>query len=485
MSVAAPQKPKTKVLKTPATTNVPVLIFGLVVWQIIAILFVEATLACAGLGEEEIFKFDPDLGSKHMVNKKVTWRSEGYAVSYLNGDGMREPNVTIAKPANTYRVALLGDSMVEGLQVPIEKTFGQLLSKDLKTPDGKEVQVLNFATSGYSTAQEYVQMQKQVMNYKPDLVLMGYDSRDIFENWSAPDQTITNLRPVALHLPGGKLVIDKSPVTLWLNSRRGRFLQQIDWIRQNSRIWGYFSALQTEMSFRDPLYRAFCQFVDKPTKNWQPFVAAVGNVLLPTNNAKPSFAIAKFEAAADQPKKEAVKNASSEKVKEELFSFAPNKAISKGVEKVKAKLAQVQPVQPAKANDGRKTYIELITRTQKSLIDEMRKTAEAGGARFAVLMMPARPALCPAANMETAFMFIDYQQEMVMVSQMCKELAVPVFNVQKAAEQLSMDDRGRLFYSVHFTPRGQEFTAQVLKPFLLEQLKVPQTQLSTRPAVTQ
>lgn len=485
MSVAAPQKPETKVFM-PARTNVPALLFGFVVWQVIAILFVESILACAGLGEEEIFKFDPELGSKHMVNKKVTWRSEGYAVSYLNEDGMREPGLTVAKPANTYRVALLGDSMVEGLQVPIEKTFGQLLSKELKTPDGKDVQILNFATSGYSTAQEYIQLKNQVMKYKPDLVLMGYDSRDIFENWSAPDQTITNLRPVALHLPGGKLVIDKSPVTLWLNSRRGKFLQQIDWIRQNSRIWGYFSALQTEMSFRDPLYRAFCQFLDKPTKNWQPLVAAMGNVLLPANNAKPSFAVAKFEAAAAQPKKEAVKDSSkSENVKEELFSFAPNKAIRKGVEKVKAKLEKAQLVQPAKVNDGRKTYVELITRTQKSLIDEMRKTAEAGGARFAVLMMPARPALCPAANMETAFMFIDYQQEMVMLSQMCKELSVPVFNVQKAAEQLSMDDRARLFYSVHFTPRGQEFTAQVLKPFLLEQLKVPQVQLSTRPEVTQ
>ncbi len=482
MSVAAPQKTETKVFM-PARTNVPALLFGFVVWQVIAILFVESILACAGLGEEEIFKFDPELGSKHMINKKVTWRSEGYAVSYLDGDGMREPGLTIAKPDNTYRVALLGDSMVEGLQVPIEKTFGQLLSKELKTPDGKDVQILNFATSGYSTAQEYIQLKNQVMKYKPDLVLMGYDSRDIFENWSAPDQTITNLRPVALHLPGGKLVIDKSPVTLWLNSRRGKFLQQIDWIRHNSRIWGYFSALQTEMSFRDPLYRAFCQFVDKPTKNWQPLLAAMGNVLLPANNATPSFAVAKFEA---QPKKEEAKVSNkSENVKEELFSFAPNKAISKGAEKVKAKLAKVQPAKASNVNDGRKTYIELITRTQKSLIDEMRKTAVAGGARFAVMMMPARPALCPAANMETAFMYIDYQQEMQMLMQMCNELGISVCNVQKAAEELNMDARAGLFYSVHFTPRGQEFTAQVLKPFLQEQLKAAQSQLSSRQTVTQ
>ena len=42
---------------------------------------------------------------------------------------MREPNLTIAKPVGTYRIAVLGDSMVEGLQVPIEETFGQKFSR--------------------------------------------------------------------------------------------------------------------------------------------------------------------------------------------------------------------------------------------------------------------------------------------------------------------------------------------------------------------
>jgi hypothetical protein len=478
MSVATPQTKETaKVLRPTPKTNVLTVLFGFFVWQIIAILFVESILFAAGLGEEEIFKFDPELGSKHMTSKRVTWRSEGYAVSYLDADGMREPNLTIAKPANTYRVALLGDSMVEGLQVPIEKTFGQLLSKQLKTPDGMDVQILNFATSGYSTAQEYIQLKRQVMKYKPDLVLLGYDSRDIFENWSAPDQTITNLRPVALHLPGGNLVIDTSPVALWLNSRRGKFLQQIDWVRHNSRIWGYFSALQTEMSFRDPLYRALCQFIDKPTKNWRPFLAAFGNILLPTNNAEPSFAVAKFEKApekVDATAKETDVSAGSksENVKEELFSFAPNKSISKGAEKMEAKLSKEKVKTSTQApKDGRTTYIELITRTQKSLIDEMRKICQTGGAKFAVVLMPSRAALCPAPNMETAFMSINYQQEMQMLQAMCNELSIPVCNMEVAAENLNMDERAGLFYSVHFTPRGQEFAAQVLKPFLLEQFR--------------
>jgi hypothetical protein len=117
--------------------------------QLLAILFVEAVLYCAGLGEEEIFKFEPQIGFVHMKNKRITWRTEGFATSYLNDDGMREPQLTVAKPANTYRVAVLGDSMVEGFQVPIEQTFGEIIRERLGDVNGKKIQWLNFGTSGY------------------------------------------------------------------------------------------------------------------------------------------------------------------------------------------------------------------------------------------------------------------------------------------------------------------------------------------------
>jgi hypothetical protein len=67
-------------------------------YVLIGAIFIFATeciLNLAGLGEEEIFKLDPDLGTRHMTNKKVTWRKEGYACSYLNRLGMREKDATI------------------------------------------------------------------------------------------------------------------------------------------------------------------------------------------------------------------------------------------------------------------------------------------------------------------------------------------------------------------------------------------------------
>src|SRR5437868_2662617 len=96
-----------------------VLAVKIIAWQLVAIFVVELSLSMAGLGEEEIFKLDPVLGFRHMSNKKVTWRSEGFATSYFNEDGLRESLVTVAKPAGTFRVIILGDSLAESLQVPI------------------------------------------------------------------------------------------------------------------------------------------------------------------------------------------------------------------------------------------------------------------------------------------------------------------------------------------------------------------------------
>jgi hypothetical protein len=119
---------------------------------LIALLAVECFLTAAGLGEEEIFKLDPNYGFVHMTNKRVTWRPEGFSRSYFGPDGTREEGLTIRKPANVFRIAILGDSIVESLQVPIEETFGKQLERQFKkTTSGKELQVLNFGISGYST----------------------------------------------------------------------------------------------------------------------------------------------------------------------------------------------------------------------------------------------------------------------------------------------------------------------------------------------
>jgi lysophospholipase L1-like esterase len=502
MTVSAPQKQATKQPQSVAARprkNIFVAILPFIVWQIIALLFAEGVLYFCGLGEEEIFKLDKEMGFTHMPSKRVTWRSEGYSVSYFDADGMREPNLTIAKPANTYRIALLGDSMVESLQVPLDETFGQILEKELSKETNRNVQVLNFGNSGYSTAQDYLQLKRKVMKYSPDLVLLGYSNRDIFENWSPPDQTITNVRPFALHLPGAKLVVDNGSVVRWMKSPRAKFLKQMEWFRQNSRIYGLISATETQLSFRDPFYRALCGFFTNPKAAMNNFWAGMRSFSF-SKIAAPSFHIQFFEGPASQLDAKTADNSSKKApagskpapravparsveaaLVDSSIAAAPKEipgqkvvleevAPSKGASALSTSSATPQPAVDQKAK-AKQIYVDLMSRTMGSLLREMKSECENHGARFAMVTMPCRAALCPTANLETAFFNMTYQDEINILQKLCSDENIPFIDAETEAAKLKQADQLSLFYAVHLRAPGHVFLAKQLEPFLAESIR--------------
>ncbi|MBY0358823.1 MAG: hypothetical protein K2W82_12535 [Candidatus Obscuribacterales bacterium] len=410
-------------------------------WQIAAVLFVEFALFCAGLGEEEIFKLDPILGSRHMTNKRVTWRSEGFAQSYFNAEGLRENEALLAKPPGTYRIALLGDSLTESLQVPLEASFGRLLQNKLSEQNNRPVQILNFGTSGYSTAQEYLQLRQQVLKYKPDLVLVCYNSRDIFENWSPGDQVLTNVRPFALHLPGSHLVVDSAPVRLWMRSPRAKILQSCEWFREHSRLWGFLSAIELDLSLHNQTYRFVVSFLTKPGKAIRELTAEIKNNC--TNMYK------EWSAKFTPPQVPAV------------AVSAPTPAPTPVV--------QAAPAQPVV--DTQKIYKELVMRTLGSLFVEMEKECAKADAQIAVVALPVRSALCPTPGMELAFNNYNYEQEVEMLNSICSDKKITLINCQQEAEKLSLQEREKLFYSIHYSPYGQTFVSQCLSKPLQGYLK--------------
>jgi len=485
------------------------------VWQIIGLLCVEAVLGFAGLGEEELFAIDKTLGMTHMTDKSVTWRKEGYAHSYLNWDGLRESAVTVAKPVGTYRIALLGDSMVEGLQVPLEETFGQKLEKELTARSGKKVQVINFGTSGYSTVQEALLLKSKVFKYSPDMVLLGYDARDMFENWSTPDQSLANVRPYALKLPGQKLVIDNGSVTSWLKTPRAKFLTSIGWIRSHSRIWGLISAAETEAGFHNPVYATLMALFTQPGKtlkklwkdaqdprSWQDAVNGV--VALAT----PSFKIQFF----DKPKAPAIKDlaVTSETgpaIKKDLaVTSETGPAIKKDLavtsetgpamplktEKLKAIAAAPKSktieqtstvadptISAADAAANKKAasiFLNLMKNTLEGLLQDMQSDCKKHGAIFCVQALPSRAILSPIAGMDATTYGTSYEGEVESLHDICGKDHIPFVDVLHPATSYTKKEQENLFYSAHLTPAGHNYVATVLEPFLLEQIKTAKAQ---------
>jgi hypothetical protein len=133
---------------------------------------------------------------------------------HINSSGFHDEERSREKLADTIRIAVLGNSWTEALQVPREKMYTSVLQERLNGDScfaGKSVEVLNFGVAGYSTAQELLTLQREVWSYHPDLVLLAfYPARDIANNVRELNNAADPERSPYFVDRGGQLVLDDS-----------------------------------------------------------------------------------------------------------------------------------------------------------------------------------------------------------------------------------------------------------------------------------
>ena len=136
-------------------------------------------------------------------------RDEGEAWVRTNDAGWRDMDRATQKPANTLRIAVLGDSFVEGRQVGDEETLTAVAEKALSvcaTLNGSKAEVLNFGVSGFGTAQELLALQQYVWPYQPDVVVLAFTPGNDVRNNSLILEGPA-MKPVA-SVSGSQLAID-------------------------------------------------------------------------------------------------------------------------------------------------------------------------------------------------------------------------------------------------------------------------------------
>src|SRR5215471_18886388 len=93
---------------------------ALLVSTALAALVAEVGLRVAGVSYPNFYQPHPVRGWELRPGAEGRWTKEGDAAVAINSLGMRDREVVVAKPAGTVRIALLGDSCTEALQVPVE-----------------------------------------------------------------------------------------------------------------------------------------------------------------------------------------------------------------------------------------------------------------------------------------------------------------------------------------------------------------------------
>src|SRR5712675_3722785 len=99
----------------------------------VALLLAEVVLRVMGFSAPVLYTYDDVTGSKLLSGAQGWQRAEGEAFVMVNRDGLRDREHSRTKPPNSFRVAILGDSLTEALQVPLESAFSSVLERQLKS----------------------------------------------------------------------------------------------------------------------------------------------------------------------------------------------------------------------------------------------------------------------------------------------------------------------------------------------------------------
>ncbi len=116
------------------------------------------------------------------VKRKVHVKTN--SIGFVGEEFIKEKN------AGALRVAVLGDSFTQGIQIDYEKTYVYLLKNNLQSllasnPSSsyKSAEVLNFGIGGMGTADEMKYYSKYASQYHPDVVVLSfYLGNDISDN---------------------------------------------------------------------------------------------------------------------------------------------------------------------------------------------------------------------------------------------------------------------------------------------------------------
>ena len=130
-------------------------------------------------------QYDPQLGIALVPNMDVV-HSRGCFTGHVvtNRFGFRDRERTLAKPAGTFRIALMGDSVVEGAHVNPDQVMNIQMEKQLQSQGYHNVEVMDFAVEGIGTTQELLMYEQQVRQFQPDLVIVGFSDNDVMNNSS-------------------------------------------------------------------------------------------------------------------------------------------------------------------------------------------------------------------------------------------------------------------------------------------------------------
>jgi hypothetical protein len=231
------------------------LIRRLFLFAVIAFVVFEGCLRFLRFSEPSLFyRYDHSRGIALRPWAEGWWHSEATNYVRISSAGLHDREHAINKPSGTLRIAVLGESYAEAMQVPLVESFWAVAEQRLQQCPGmnhQKIEILNFGVSGYATAQELITLRERVWSYSPDIVLLAFaPGNDVPGNF----RPLINdpLRPYFVYRDG-QLMLDRSSLDAREASRSYRLResipgQGIDWLTRHVRTLQLLTSLRRALA---------------------------------------------------------------------------------------------------------------------------------------------------------------------------------------------------------------------------------------------
>lgn len=135
---------------------------------------------------KEFYRLDQRYGWNHTpdnVGISRGWRypqAEFRNEVHINSAGFRDTEPYVYEE-NKLRIAVLGDSFIQALQVGQNETIPEIIEAGL-TRQGLNTKVYNFGVSSIGTIHQFKIFQEEVVPLKPDIVILSFFPNDLVDN---------------------------------------------------------------------------------------------------------------------------------------------------------------------------------------------------------------------------------------------------------------------------------------------------------------
>jgi len=233
-------------------------IFLLISSFVFVLLIAELFIKNAKISEVSFADYYDDIGKGLAEADTYVFFNEGFGIVSTNSSRFIGDNVALKKDENTIRIALIGDSFVESMQIFERHYFGNIAENILNEKFNQKninIEILNFGRSNFNIGNMYAYQKLYVDTFNPDYILYFLSNDDLKCDYSfAPLLPITSIENGKL-----KTSIDK-------NKEELDSYQKSKFVTQKLALGNLFNFCRRKINNKETLPILLGKFYIKPSK---------------------------------------------------------------------------------------------------------------------------------------------------------------------------------------------------------------------------